>query len=99
MGLPTVRIELHAGGTCIFDPPSATVSLRYAVASHTIAVADDAAEIATVADYHDERYWWDELGVDAEVIATPTQVTVSFHDADGMATTSCAHADGEITCG
>jgi hypothetical protein len=98
MGRPAVNVELHEAGTCNGEPAAAVASVVLDTTTDTISVGTAAIEISTPADYHDEHYWWDALGVDAEVVHTETDVTIIFHHGTNAPMVVCAPATTAVSC-
>lgn len=98
MGRPTVIVELHEAGTCNGEPPAAVASVVLDVATDTITVEPAAIAISTPADFHDERYWWDALGVDAELVHTETDVTIAFHHDAAAPKVVCVPDTMAVSC-
>jgi hypothetical protein len=98
MGRPTVIVELHEAGTCNGEPPAAVASVALDASTDTIVLESSAVVISTPADYHDEHYWWDALGVDAEVVHTETDVTITFHHGANAPMVVCVPDTMAVTC-
>lgn len=98
MGRPAVIVELHEAGTCNGEPPAAVASVVLDTTTDTISVDGAAVEIPTPADYHDERYWWDALGVDAEIVHTETNVTITFHHGANAPMVVCVPDTMAVSC-
>jgi hypothetical protein len=97
-GRPAVLVELHEAGTCSFEPAAAVALVAFDVATDTITVGTAAVAIDPPADYHDERYWWDALGVDAELVRTETSVTVIFHHGSAAPMVVCTPEQDSVAC-
>jgi hypothetical protein len=97
-GRPTVIVELHEAGTCNGEPPAAVASVSFDLDTTSIVVANEAVEIVMPADYRNQQYWWDDLGVDAELVQTTQIVTITFYLDKLMRSTQCTADAMAVSC-
>lgn len=98
LGRPSVVVELHEAGTCTGEPPAAAATVLLDPDIDSISIANSALEITAPAEYRDEHYWWDELGIDVKLEHAIDGVTITFHHGEQAPMVVCTPGDATVDC-